>query len=179
MSKKSIKWVIFPNFAKNCYLKECHRHRCKHFPSIMLLTHLLELKWKHVLWKFSENIFWKLGSQNCTKSGQNMTTVSPTYILGSWKPLKTLSKHFLISITPTSTNGLSMYLISTSLIILSRLCNKTSSQGPKNHQFDSWWSFNSDNFKSTRIFCFEIATPTNYMENFLLGVWFGYIWRAS
>ena len=60
-----------------------------------------------------------------------MTTVSPTYILGSWKPLKRLSKHFLISITPTSTNGLSVYLISASLIILSRLCNKTSSRVPK------------------------------------------------
>ena len=56
--------------------------------------------------------FWKLEGQNCQKVDKMKLQISRTYILGSWEPLKTFSKHFLVLITPKSTYGLSMNLIS-------------------------------------------------------------------
>lgn len=45
------------------------------------------------VWSFS-----KIRGPKLPKCGHNVTTGSPTYILRSWEPLRTFSKHFLILI---------------------------------------------------------------------------------
>ena len=100
------------------------------------------------------------------KSGQNVTTVSPTYVLGSWKLRKTFSKKFLILTTLKLTSGHSIDLLSALLYRCSPgYALKILSMGPKTISFAASWYI-----KSICNSCFKIVTPVKYMEKFLLGV---------